>query len=544
MYTLISILGAVSLLLFGMEMVKQGIIKAFNNDLKRIITRFTRSKASAFTVGLGITSVLQSSTATALLISSFASRSLIAGAPALAVMLGADIGTTLVAQVLSFDLSWLSPALIVFGLISQRRAKTEVISSVGTALIGLGLMLLSLKLIGSSTGPLREAAVLQELFHALEDERLLALLLIVLLTYISHSSIAMILLIMSLAGSGIISPELGLVLVLGANVGGTIPAVVATLGKGAQALRITLSNCCFKVISCIVVLPFVDIISGLLDQYASAEVSRHIVDFHTIFNIAVACVFLPLTGQAYTLIKRFIPDPVKEVNLSESRYLNEKLLTTPSMALDCVLRETMHMAEVVYTMISNCLPALTSDSSKPSVELMKMEKSVDRLHNEIARYVTKLGRQDLKHEQLSQTNRILAYSLNLEHSADITENIADMTKKKVKDKLSLSDDGLADIVTIHETVLNNFHLAMQIFSTQDIDLVHQLLDGKRQVKKLTEQANQQHLERLREGRGDNNTLHLDIIRELNRINWHISGVAYPVLEMERNKDLVEDAVAK
>ncbi|MEH6445797.1 MAG: Na/Pi cotransporter family protein [Oceanospirillaceae bacterium] len=540
MYTLINILGAVSLLLFGMEMVKQGIIGAFNNDLKRVISRFTRNKTSAFTVGLGITAVLQSSTATALLISSFASRSLIAGAPALAVMLGADIGTTLVAQVLSFDLSWLSPALIVVGLVTHRRANKETFKHMGMTLIGLGLMLLSLKLIGSSTGPLREAAVLQELFHALEDERMLAVLLIIILTWISHSSIAMILLIMSLAASEIITPQLSLVLVLGANIGGTIPAVLATLNKGAQALRITVSNSCFKIVSCLAILPFIDIISNLLTTHITTDVARHVVDFHTIFNIAIAAIFLPLTGKAYQLIKRYIPDPVKKSNVNESRYLNEKLISTPSMAIDCVMRETMHMAEVVYTMIGNCLPALTSDSSAPSRELMKMESSVDRLHTEISKYVAKLGRQDLKSAQLSHTNRILAFSLNLEHSADITENIAEMAHKKVQDKLELSDDGLADIVTIHETLLNNFHLAMRIFTTQDIDLVHKLLEGKRQVKKLTEQASQDHLNRLHEGNGDSNTLHLDIIRELNRINWHITGVAYPVLELERNKDLVTD----
>ena len=540
MYTLISILGAVSLLLFGMEMVKQGIVAAFNNDLKRIITRFTRNKSSAFAVGLGITAVLQSSTATALLISSFASRSLIAGAPALAVMLGADIGTTLVAQVLSYDLSWLSPALILVGLVTHRRGTSDAIKQVGMALLGLGLMLLSLKLIGSSTGPLRDAAVLQELFHALEDERMLAMLLIILLTWISHSSIAMILLVMSLAASAIISPQLGLVLVLGANIGGTIPAVIATLNKGSQALRITVSNSCFKIISCLAVLPFIDVISDLLSTYVTTDVARHVVDFHTAFNIAVAVVFLPLTSRAYKIITRYIPDPVKTSDANESRYLNEKLISTPSMAIDCVTRETMHMAEVVYTMIGNCLPALTSDSSEPSKELIKMERSVDKLHNEIAKYVTKLGRQDLKSDQLSQTNRILAFSLNLEHSADITENIAEMTRKKIRDKLELSDDGLADIVTIHETVLSNFHLAMRIFTTQDIDLVHKLFEGKRQIRKLTEESTQAHVNRLHEGSSDNNMLHLDIIRELNRINWHITGVAYPILEMERNKDLVTD----
>ena len=540
MYTLISILGAVSLLLFGMEMVKQGIVAAFNNDLKRIITRFTRNKSSAFAVGLGITAVLQSSTATALLISSFASRSLIAGAPALAVMLGADIGTTLVAQVLSYDLSWLSPALILIGLVTHRRGTSDAIKQVGMALLGLGLMLLSLKLIGSSTGPLREAAVLQELFHALEDERMLAMLLIILLTWISHSSIAMILLVMSLAASAIISPQLGLVLVLGANIGGTIPAVIATLNKGSQALRITVSNSCFKIISCLAVLPFIDVISDLLSTYVTTDVARHVVDFHTAFNIAVAVVFLPLTSRAYKIITRYIPDPVKTSDANESRYLNEKLISTPSMAIDCVTRETMHMAEVVYTMIGNCLPALTSDSSEPSKELIKMERSVDKLHNEIAKYVTKLGRQDLKSDQLSQPNRILAFSLNLEHSADITENIAEMTRKKIRDKLELSDDGLADIVTIHETVLSNFHLAMRIFTTQDIDLVHKLFEGKRQIRKLTEESTQAHVNRLHEGSSDNNMLHLDIIRELNRINWHITGVAYPILEMERNKDLVTD----
>jgi len=540
MHTLINILGAVSLLLFGMEIVKQGVIGAFDHNLKRFISRFTRNKASAFTVGVGITSILQSSTATALLISSFASRKLIAGAPALAVMLGADIGTTLVAQVLSFDLSWLSPALILIGIIVHRRGGSDAIKHMGMSLIGLGLMLLSLKLIGSSTVPLREAAILQELFHALEDERIFALLLIILLTWISHSSIAMILLIMSLAASEIISPQLGLVLVLGANIGGTIPAVVATLNKGPQARRITMSNCCFKVISCIVVLPFVDVISSLLSTYDTTNLARQIVDFHTAFNVAIAVIFLPLVGKMHKHACRLIPDPVKPVRINEARYLNEKLITTPAMAIDCAMRETMHMAEVVYTMVGNCLPALYAESSAPSRELMKMESSVDMLHTGISRYVTKLASQNLKNEQLLQTNRILAFSLNLEHAADITENIAEMTQKKIQDNVSLSDDGLADIINIHETLLNNVHLAMRIFTSQDVDLVHKLLKGKRQVKKMTEQASQDHLRRIQEGNGDSNMLHLDIIRELNRINWHVSSVAYPLLEIERNKDLVAD----
>ncbi|MEM5527710.1 Na/Pi cotransporter family protein [Gammaproteobacteria bacterium AS21] len=540
MHTLINILGAVSLLLFGMEIVKQGVIGAFDHNLKRFISRFTRNKTSAFTVGVGITSILQSSTATALLISSFASRNLIAGAPALAVMLGADIGTTLVAQVLSFDLSWLSPALILVGIITHRRGSTEAFKHIGMSLIGLGLMLLSLKLIGSSTIPLREATILQELFHALEDERIFALLLIILLTWISHSSIAMILLIMSLAASEIISPQLGLVLVLGANIGGTIPAVIATLNKGPQARRITMSNCCFKVLSCLVVLPFIDVISNLLTTYDTTNLARQIVDFHTAFNVAIAIVFLPLTGKMHAHACRLIPDPVKPARVNEARYLNEKLISTPAMAIDCAMRETMHMAEVVYTMIGNCLPALYSESSAPSRELMSMERSVDMLHTEISRYVTKLGSQNLKNEQLLQTNRILAFSLNLEHAADITENIAEMTQKKVQDNVKLSDDGLADIINIHETLLSNVHLAMRIFTSQDVDLVHKLLKGKRQVKKMTEQASQDHLRRLQEGNGDSNMLHLDIIRELNRINWHVSSVAYPLLEIERKKDLVAD----
>jgi phosphate:Na+ symporter len=535
MYTLVSILGAVSLLLVGMAMVREGMTDSFGDSLRRTIGRFTRNRISALFVGVGVTAILQSSTATALIVSSFASRGLIAGAPSLAVMLGADIGTTLVAQILSFDLSWLSPTLILLGFVIGRTASSDFVKHLSKAITGLGFMLLALTLISLATVPLRESAVLQDLFHSLEQERILALLMMALLTWMTHSSLAMILLIMSLATGGIISAGLALVLVLGANLGGAVPAITATLSAGPDARRVTFSNAFFKLVACVVMFPLIDILLPYVTQF-DADPARVVVNYHTLFNLAVALMFILLIDPIYRLAAKLIPHPVTESAGSQSRYLNRELLKSPAMALSCAQRETQHMGDTVYTMLTHCLPALATNNIQLTQEMKRMEKTVDHLHFQITQYVTKLSRSKLDNLQKSKIERVLAFTMNLEHAADIAENIADMASQKAKSNIIFSDDGLSDIVDTHEAVVKNIQLALNVFNTGDLVLARKLLDGEEIVKRLSEKAVQQYLLRLRDHQGESEgTIHLDIIRDLTRINWHITSVVYPVLEDAREK---------
>jgi len=345
----------------------------------------------------------------------------------------------------------------------------------------------------------------------------------------------MILLIMSLATGGVISASLALVLVLGANLGGAIPAITATLSAGVDARRVTFSNAFFKLVTCIVMFPLIEIVLPYLSQF-DADPARLVVNYHTLFNLTVALIFILLIGPVFRAATQLIPHPPVESDEGQSRYLNRTLLTKPSMALSCAQRETQHMGDTVYTMLTNCLPALATNNILLTQELKRMEKAVDHLHFEITQYVTALSRGDLDQLQMLKVERILTFTMNLEHAADIAENIADMASKKAKSKMVFSDDGLSDIVDTHEAVVKNIQLALNVFSTGDLNLAHQLLDGEETVKRLSETAAQQHLLRLRDQKNENtSTLHLDIIRDLNRINWHITALVYPILDAARDK---------
>ncbi len=241
---LIELLGAVALLLWGMRMVRTGAQRAFGADLRHLLRVSLSNRFAALLAGIGVTGILQSSTATAFVVASFAGRGLVETAPALAVMLGADVGTTLVAQVLSLDLQWLAPVMILAGVVIYLAAEASPYRELGRVALGLGLMLLALRLLLAASAPIRDAAIVQQLFAALTGEALIAVLVAALLTWLAHSSLAVVLLTMSLAGAGVLTLPVACTLVLGANLGGAIPAVSATLADAPAARRVTVGNSC------------------------------------------------------------------------------------------------------------------------------------------------------------------------------------------------------------------------------------------------------------------------------------------------------------
>ena len=325
---LLNIVGGVALLIWGTRMVRTGIVRAHGAGLRRVLAASTRNRLLAFIVGMGATAVMQSSTATALMVVSFASRELIALAPALALMLGADVGTTLVAQLLSLDLGWLSPALILAGLVSFLSVSGGRRRHLGRAVIGLGLMLLSLDLIVRASTPLRELETFMLVLGTLGTEPLLAFLLTVLLTWLAHSSLAIVLLVMSLGLGGVIGLDLALAMVLGANVGGAIAPVAIHFRAPATARRVPLGNLAMRLVGALVVLPLIPLVIPWL-ALLEGDVARRIVDFHTGFNIALALLFLPLIGSLARLLEKLLPAAPDAEDPGQARYLDESELDTP-----------------------------------------------------------------------------------------------------------------------------------------------------------------------------------------------------------------------
>lgn len=531
-YALVQILGAVALLLWGLYMVRTGIVRGFGAQLRDIISHGVSNRFRALLSGIGVTMIVQSSTATALIVASFANSGFMKVAPALAVMLGADIATTLVAQILSIDLSLLSPLLILAGVVMHKVMKQNVRRQIARATIGLGLMLLALRTIVSTSEPLRDSPLLLMLFSSLADDPLIALFLAAILTWLAHSSLAVVLLVMSFASVGVISVPLALVMVLGANIGGVLPPIMATLNEGVDARRVTFGNAAFKIIGVAICMSFVTYLPPLL-SYFEATPARQVVNFHTIFNLAIAGVFIFLVPVAAKILKRFVPAPDTVNGGEHTQFLDSTAIDTPVVALSCATRESLRMGEYVETMIQGVMTSLEQYNAEETAELIKMDNLVDTSYEETKHYLTKVARQEVDETESHRIVEILSFTTSMEHIGDISENLLRLAAKKSQEQLRFSDEDMIEISELHKRVAENLKLAMTVFMTGDIEVARQLVNEKRLVNALERQNVENHIERLRQGHRDsveNSALYVDMVRDLRRIHSHLATVAYPILD--------------
>ncbi len=516
-----------------MRMVRTGVTRAYSSELRRVLGRYLGNRFAAFGAGLGVTAVLQSSTATCLMTASFAGHGLVAAAPALAIMLGADVGTTLVAQIFSFDVSWISPVLILGGVVLFYATSGKRARSFGRIVLGLGLMLLALGLIVGGSEPMRSSETVRTIFTALSGEPILAVLTAALLTWLAHSSLAIVLLIVSLVGTAVISLPLAFTLVLGANLGGAMPAVLATLHAPPAGRRVALGNAIFKLVGVLLLLPFLSEITVYIPRIETEPV-RQIVNFHTAFNLGLAVVFIGVTGVVGRLTERFIPDEAVTSSDSAPRYLDPYMVSQPTVALASAARETLRMGDTLEVMLRDVIEVFREGEKSQIVEIARMDDTVDELHEAIKLYLTEISREPLDEQESGRCADIMSFTTNLEHIGDIIDkNLLELASKKIKYELQFSEEGLADIVSLHGRVQENLQLAMNVFVSGDRDLARQLLSEKVHFRDAERQAAENHHDRLRHGLRESiesSSLHLDILRDLKRVNSHLTSVAYPILE--------------
>jgi phosphate:Na+ symporter len=531
--TLVSIIGGVALLLWGVRMVRTGVTRSFGAELRRLLAVSAKSRLSAFASGIAVTGALQSGTATTLIITSFAAQGLVTGAAALAIILGADVGTTLVVQLLSFGLSWLSPLLVaggVFGFLSARRSRHKNLARIT---LGLGLMLLALHLIVEASAPLRESQVFAVLVQPLGREPILAVLVGALLTWAAHSSVAVVLLIMSLAASGVLAAPLALALVLGANLGAAITPVGITWGSPAAARRPPVGNLVIRTAGVLAMLPVLQWLLPYL-SLLGAEPARMVANFHTLFNLAIAALFLPFVNQAMALIARLLPDQAASDEPGRPMYLDDGTLDTPAVALTCATREALRMGDEVKKMLLAAGAVLRSDDETLKKETEAADDTVDRLHEAIKLYLTKLNSEELDSHESGRCVEILNFTTNLEHIGDIIDkNLMELASKKIKNHTAFSSDGMAELEAFHARIVANLDLAMNVFASDDIVLARQLLRQKAQVREMERKFIENHYERIGARRPESiisSSLHLDVLRDLKRINGHLTSAAYSILE--------------
>jgi phosphate:Na+ symporter len=531
---LLDLAGGIALLLWGLHMVQSGILRAFGSDLRRLLGLALRNRFTSFLAGLGVTALLQSSTATGLMATAFVKDGLIGLVPALAIMLGANVGTTLIVQLLSFDVSWVAPVLLISGVLAFKRSSRTIIRDLGRVAIGLGLMLLALHILLDTLAPAENAPNVRILLTAATAMPVLNLLFGAALAWAAHSSVAIVLLIMSLAFSHFISPAAALALVLGANLGSAINPLIEGGGlSNPKALRLPLGNLLNRLVGCAIVLPFLQPIADRLAVLDPNPV-RMVADFHSLFNVALAGLFiLPLPALA-RLLEWLLPEPASRPDSSAPIYLDPAALSTPSLALVCAARETLHMGDLIETMLRKTMDTFTTDDRKLVSEIERMDNDVDRLHEAIKLYVTRITRESLEDRDSHRAMEIIAAAINLEHIGDIIDkNLMELATKKIKNRLSFSERGAAELQEFHRRVLDNLKLAFGVFLSGDVKVARQLVEEKTVIRDMERAAAESHFSRLREGitaSVETSSLHLDVLRDLKRIFSHICSIAYPVLE--------------
>lgn len=531
---LLELMGGVALLLWGLHMVQSGIIRAFGAKLRRWLSSVLRNRTRAFLAGIGVTSVLQSSTATAFMLSSFTASGLVQLAPAMAVMLGANVGTTLIVQVLSFDTSAFAPVMILVGVISFKRASRTIYRDLGRVAIGLGLMLLALENLVQALSPIEQAPVVRELFMSITGDPILTILIGAALTWASHSSVATVLLTMSLAYSEVLTPTAAMALVLGANLGSAINPLIEGVGSGNPAdRRLPVGNLINRIVGCAIFVPLLDPIGNFLHSI-ELNPGRAVADFHTLFNLIMAGLFIVPLMPFSRLLEKLLPDRRKTADPGAPLYLDESAIETPAVALTTATRETMRMGDLVDAMLDNTMKGLLTNDRNLISDVGKKDDIVDRLHEAVKLYVVKVTQQSLDDRQSHRAMEIMGMAINLEHIGDIIEkNLVELANKKIKRQLQFSKDGADDLLEFQSIVRDNLRLAMTVFLTSDTRLAKELLAQKSRISELELAASENHMQRLREGRIESietSSLHLDILRDFKRIHSHITAAAYPTLE--------------
>ncbi|WP_312364882.1 Na/Pi cotransporter family protein [Ensifer sp.] len=526
----INLFGAVALLLFGLSQVKSGVQRAFGARLKTGLAAGTRDGVRSFLAGLIATVALQSSTATALMIASFAERNLVAPRMAQIVLLGANVGTAMTAWIVSLGIGWLSPLLILTGVILSR-GTSNARKGGGAAVVGVGLMLLSLHLIGLATEPLRASAALSAFLAMLDNAWPVALIFSALLAILASSSLAIVVLILSLAATGGISTGLIIVLVLGANLGGAVPPVLATLRSPISARRVTIGNLIVRAIGCLVALPLAGYSAQLLDILPLSH-EKLPVDAHLIFNLALAMLAWPLSRPLSALTARLLPEPGQMPDAPS--YLDEDKLSTPVAALAGASREVLAVGDLIESMLGQASAALQHADASKLAAISTLEGRVDRLQHQIKVYVSRLGQAEIGEDNRRRAMDVVDYAINLEHIGDIIEKglLAELAKK-ISLGLAFSLDGHEELTRLFVITLDNLRLAQTVFATRDAALARRLVEVKEDVRRLERQSAERHLQRLRDGRAESietSSLHLDMLRDLKRINAHIASVAHPILD--------------
>lgn len=530
---IVQLIGATMLLLYAVRMVRTGIERAFGASFQRVVTR-TSNAASAAMSGTFLAIIMQSSAAVALLVAGFAGTGALAFAPGLSVVLGADLGSALLIQVLSFKLEWLVPVLLALGGGFFIKSDRRKLKQAGRIILGLAFILISLRFLRETMDPIRGSEFLPAIVSYLERDFLTAFVVGALLAFVMHSSVAVILMCVTTAAIGAITADVGVSLVLGANLGSALIPIWLSRGMNSASRRIPMANLMIRGSGAFLVLLLLNGF-GTPGWLTSLGAAQTLINVHILFNLLLLMA-LPFNKYLDQPLQRLIPDVIEaaEAGAQPRRSaLDETVIDKPQLALACLRREVLRMAETVEGMMAPVMELYT-EFDKPRMNALRAEdRAVNSGLDGIRRYVAALPVDAMKKSEQKEARELTEYAIALETAGDIVaKRLLTLSQEKSVKAVRLSKEGQEELQSIHEQIMANMALAWNVLVSNDLESARLLLEEKAEMTRLERSSRKKHLKRLGDGLAvsfDSSDIHLETLRSFKDFNSQIAAVAYPIL---------------
>ncbi len=533
----IGLFGGVLLLLYGIRLLNDGLQNTAGPRIRALLRSLTSNRLAAVGAGAFITGLIQSSSATSVMLVGFVSAGLMSFRQTLAVILGADIGATLTVQLIAFNIYEYAILLIGIGLLFELFSKRILYKNIGQGVLGFGFVFLAIKIMSDAVAPLEQSELFRQVLLVMVGNPFTGIVLSAVVTGLIHSSAATIGIVLVFASHGLITLDAAIHVVLGANIGTCSTALMAGLRAPAEARRVAWAHVLFKVLGVALFLPVLRPFENLVLQTAP-DLLRQIANAHSLFNLVMAVVFLPFTVPFAKLIIKLVPEKAEEKRFGPL-YLDDHVLKTPALALGQAAREALRASDIVREMLVDSIRAFESDDQSTVTAIKNKDNLIDVLDRHIRLYITRLSAAHLTESQSRRSMVVLEMSRDLESIGDIIDrNIMPLAMKRITKGLTFSQEGMTEIISFHKRVIENFDTAISAFTSNDRDLADRVLRNKEDLSTMEREFVQAHLDRLRKGYKesiDTSHIHLDLLGNLARISSLITHIIYPIAEEKRGR---------
>lgn len=525
------LLGGLGLFIYGLWEMSEGLHKASGERLRRILHNFTGRPIKGVLVGAGITSLIQSSSATTVMVVGFVNAGLMTLVQALGVIFGANIGTTITAQLIAFKLTDYALPIIGIGMILMFVAKKKSHKYIAEFLMGFGILFLGLSILTSVVKPLGQYPVFNNILLSFSRNPILGILAAATITGIFQSSSVTTGMVLSLSMAGLIDLKGALPLILGCNIGTCVTALIASLGTNISARRASLAHILFNIMGVLIFLPFISVFGNLV-AHTSSSIPRQIANAHTLFNVINTLVFLPFVNLYAKLLTRLIKGEEEEEIEYLPKHLERHLLNTPPIAIEAAIKEIIRTLGLTKKMVALSMDCFFRNDSKCLERVTRREEAVDSLREAITKYLVELMQRELSAEDSRKIPPLIHVINDVERIGDHAENLRDLAEQKIADRMQFSGTALDELKKMNNDIDKMIDCSIQALAANNIDEAKLVLEQECQINTLRDRLKDNHVSRLEQGQCNvlSGVIFLDIISNLEKIGDHLNNVAQAVIE--------------